>query len=239
MARTRFVKAGSFIDGSGGAGRRNIFLAIQDGIITAIGSVADLPDLDRAAVDDFPQCTILPPLVDCSVSLSQSPSVDCRVRSAAEEAGPAEKAAMVAKHIRYCHDHGVLGIAVSDRTGLVKQYEEESAQRSIIEIRSSGRRCRSQQDGTPAGPAGGVFLKIDYSASIDDEEAVSPLLSYQDLCRILQQRGGKKAVVAANGATQVAEALAAGCDAIEQGYAMGAANLQEMAAKKEIGRAHV
>ncbi|MCW5209675.1 amidohydrolase family protein, partial [Desulfobulbus sp. US1] len=52
-----------------------------------------------------------------------------------------------------------------------------------------------------------------------------------NLCRILQARGEKKAVVVVNGPQQVAEALEAGCDAIEQGYGMGEANLREMAEK--------
>jgi imidazolonepropionase-like amidohydrolase len=38
-------------------------------------------------------------------------------------------------------------------------------------------------------------------------------------------------VVVANGARQVAEALEAGCEAIEQGYGMGEDNLRKMAAK--------
>jgi imidazolonepropionase-like amidohydrolase len=38
-------------------------------------------------------------------------------------------------------------------------------------------------------------------------------------------------VVAANGPQQVADALAAGCDAIEQGYGMGEDNLRKMAEK--------
>ena len=42
MGETRFIVAGRFIDGSGADVRRNVFLAVKDGIITAIGSVADL-----------------------------------------------------------------------------------------------------------------------------------------------------------------------------------------------------
>ncbi|PKN48775.1 MAG: amidohydrolase, partial [Deltaproteobacteria bacterium HGW-Deltaproteobacteria-16] len=78
-------------------------------------------------------------------------------------------------------------------------------------------------------PAGRDFLKIGYSNSIEDEESPYPLLTPEDLARILEHRGGRKAVVVANGAQQVAEALAAGCDAIEQGYNMGEDNLRTMA----------
>ena len=232
MGGTRFIVAGSFIDGSGADVRRNVFLAVKDGIITAIGSAADLPRHDGAAIDDFSHCVILPALVDCSVSLTRSPSVDRQVRLAAAEADPAEKSAMVERHVSYCHAYGVLGVAVSDDlTGLMNRYQKGLAPGSIIDIRTSGGLCRSLQDCSAGNPAGGDFLKIGYSGNIEDEEAPYPRLDHEELCRILQHRGGKKSVVVANGRQQVAEALAAGCDAIEQGYGMGEDNLRKMAEK--------
>ncbi len=232
MDGTKFIVAGRFIDGSGADMRRNVFLAVKDTIITAIGSAANLPRHDRAAIDDFSHCTILPALVDCSVSLSRSPSVDRRVRLSAEEADFAKKTAMLERHINDCHAHGVLGVADSDdMTNLVKRYQEALAQESIIDIRTSGRLCRSRQDCAAGNSAGGDFLKIGYSGNIEDEEAPYSRLNHQDLSRILQRRGGKKAVVVANGLQQVEEALEAGCDAIEQGYGMGEDNLRKMAEK--------
>jgi imidazolonepropionase-like amidohydrolase len=219
MGGTRFIVAGSFIDGSGAEVRRNVFLAVKDGIISAIGSAADLPGNDGAVIEDFSHCTILPALVDCSVSLSQSPSVDLGVRLSAEEAGLAEKTAMLERHLRYCHAYGVQGVADSDdATGLVAQYREGLAQGSIIDIRSSGP----------------DFLKIGYSGNIEDGEGSAPRLSQEELGRILQHKVEKKAVVVANGLQQVEEALAAGCDAIEQGYRMGEANLRKMAAQEVL-----
>jgi imidazolonepropionase-like amidohydrolase len=230
MGGTRYIVAGSFIDGSGEAVRRNVFLAVQDTIITAIGSVADLPRNDGAVIDDFSHCAILPALVDCSVSLSRSPSVDRAVRVSADEAEFAKKAVMLEQHIHYCHAHGVLGVADSDdASGLVARYQQEVAQGSIIDIRSSGRLCRSRQDCTADNSAGGNFLKIGYSGNIEDDQAPDHRLSHEDLLFILQHRGGKKAVVVANGQQQVAEALEVGCDAIEQGYDMGEDNLRKMA----------
>jgi len=232
MGGTRFIVAGSFIDGSGADVRRNVFLAVKDGIITDIGSAADLPRQDGAAIDDFSHCTILPALVDCSVSLSRSPSVDRRVRVSAEEAGFAKKAAMLEQHIRYCHAHGVQGVADSgDITDLVERYQEGMAQGSVIDIRTSGRLCLSRQDCEASNAAGGDFLKIGYSGNIEDEEAPYPRLNHEDLCRTLQPRCEKKAVVVANGLQQVEEALLAGGDAIEQGYGMGEDNLRKMAEK--------
>ncbi|MEK6193167.1 MAG: amidohydrolase family protein [Deltaproteobacteria bacterium] len=232
MGGTRFIVAGRFIDGSGADVRRNVFLKVTDTIITAIGSAADLPRHDGAAIDDFSHCVILPALVDCSVSLTRSPSVDWQVRLAAAEADPAEKAAMLERHISYCHAYGVLGLAVSDDlTDLMERSQMGMAPGNIIDIRSSGGLCRSRQDCAATNPPDGDFLKLDYSGNIEDEEAQYLRLDQEDLGRILQHRGGRKAVVVANGRQQVAEALAAGCDAIEQGYGMGEDNLRKMAEK--------
>ncbi|HKJ15712.1 MAG TPA: amidohydrolase family protein [Desulfobulbales bacterium] len=232
MSGTRFILAGSFIDGSGADMRRNVFLAVKDTIITAIGSAADLSRNDRVAIDDFSHCTIVPALVDCSVSLSRSPAVDKWLGLSTDKAGFVEKAAMLERHIRYCHAHGVLGVAENDDISDLLEHDlQVMAPGDSIDIRTSGRICRSKQDCADGNPAGGDFLKIGYSGNIENEEAPYARLSYENLHRILQQRGGKKAVVAANSRQQVAEALEAGCDAIEQGYAMGEDNLRKMADK--------
>ncbi|MBU4237304.1 MAG: amidohydrolase family protein [Desulfocapsaceae bacterium] len=232
MGGTRFIVAGRFIDGSGADVRKNVFLAVKNTIITAIGSAVDLPHDDGVVIDDFSHCVILPALVDCSVSLTRSPSVDGQVRLAAEEANLAEKAAMVERHISYCHAYGVQGVAVSDDlSDLGKRYQQGLAPGSIIDIRSSGGLCRSGQDCDAGNSPDAAFLKLDYSGNIEDEEAPYLRLNHEELGRLLQHRGEKKAVVVANGWQQVAEALEAGCDAIEQGYAMGEDNLRKMAEK--------
>jgi len=233
MDGTRFIVAGSLIDGSGGAVRRNVFLAVRDGLITAIGSAADLPrNNDGAAIEDLSHCTVLPALVDCSVSLSRSPSVDGGMRLATEEVGLAVKAAMLERHIHYCHTHGVLGLADScDTSGLGERYQAAMAQGRIIAIRTSGPLCRGIRDYAAGESAGADYLKIGYSGNIEDDGAHHSRLNREELCRILRNRGGKKAIVVANGRQQVAEALAAGCDAIEQGYGMGEDNLRKMAAQ--------
>ncbi len=137
---------------------------------------------------------------------------------------------MVERHISYCHAYGVLGVAVSDDlSGLVDSSQNGRERENSIEMRTSGGLCRSGREWADGNSIGGDFLKLAYSPNIEDEEAPSPRLSREDLGRILQQRGGKKAVVVANGRQQVAEALAAGRDAIEQGYGMGEDNLRQMA----------
>jgi len=231
MGKTRFVVAGNFIDGSGADVRRNVFLAVKDGNIAAVGSAGDLPR-NNALIDDFSHCTILPALVDCSVSLSRSPSVDRSVRLSTEEAGPAKRAAMFEQHTRYCHAHGVLGVADSgDLTHLLRYCQEGTLPGSTITLRTSGRLCQSRQDCAVDNFACGDFLKIGYSGDIGEDNSLSLPRNREDLYRILRHRGRKKVVVVANGKQQVAEALEAGCDAIEQGYGMGEDNLREMAQK--------
>lgn len=232
----RFIVAGGFIDGSGGAVRRDVYLTVQDGIVTAIAPVADLPRHDGAPITDLSHCNILPALVDCSVSLTHSPSVDWQVRLAAEEADLVDKAAMVERHIGYCHAYGVLGVADgADLAGLVDRAQERMASGGIVDIRTAGPLCRSRQDCAYGTSVGGDFLKVDYSGNIEDREAPYLRLDQEDLRRILQHRvGNKKLVVVANGRQQVAEALAAGCDAIEQGYGMGGDNLRTMAEKQVL-----
>jgi imidazolonepropionase-like amidohydrolase len=230
MDRTRYIVAGSFIDGSEVAVRRNVFLKLQGTIITAIGPAANLPRSKGTAVHDLSHCTILPPLVDCSVSLTSSPSVDSRVRQALEEAGSAKKAALATRHIRYCYTHGVLGVAASDDIpGSGKNQQEVMARGSLIDVRTSGGICRSREDCAARSQADTDFLKIDYSGDTCPEEVPGSRINREDLRSILGQRVGKKAVVVTNGRERVQEALAAGCDAIEQGYNMGEDNLGKMA----------
>ena len=230
MSRTRFIVAGNFIDGSGSDVRRNIFLAMKDTIITAIGSTADLPRHDRDAIEDFSHCTILPALVDCSVFLLRSPSVDSTVRLSADEASHVKKAAILERHIRYCHTYGVQGVAANDDINyFMEHYQKGMTQGRIIDIRIPCPVTRGSNDCVE-----GDFLKIGYSDNIENEEAPYPQLSLEDLLRILQHKDGRKAVVVANGLQQVTEALEAGCDAIEQGYGMGEDNLKKMAKKNVL-----
>ncbi len=230
MDGTRYIVAGGFIDGSGAAVRRNIFLAVKDSLISGIGSAAELAEHDKAAIDDLSHCTILPALVDCSLSLLRSPSVPRSGQVSHEQTALEKRAAMVERHIHYCHTHGVLGVADSDDyVGL-----GGLAPGTLLDIRSSGRLCRSYDECADGIALDHDFVKIAYSGNIEDEQAPQSPFSHEDLCRILQHKGQKKAVVVANGRQRVTEALAAGCDAIEQGYGMGEENLRKMAEKNVL-----
>lgn len=233
MGGTRIIVAGGFIDGTGADVRRNVFLAVKDATITAIGSVADLRRYKGNVVDDLSHCTVLPALVDCSVSLLRSPSVSAEFRRADEKAEREGKAAMLERHIDYFHAHGVLGVAdCGAPLDLMERYREQGAPTGKVEIRTCNFSCRSGQEGVTGLPAGGDFIKIGYSENIEDEEAQKTDLTREGLSRLLKQCKGKKVVVVANGRQRVAEALAAGCDAIEQGFGMGKDNLSTIAKKK-------
>lgn len=236
MDETRFIEAGYLIDGTGADMCRNVLLTVKDGIIAAIEPVADLPRDDGTTIDDFSHCTLVPALVDCSVSLSRSPSVDTEKRLSCEKPGLEEVAAMFTRHMGYCHAHGVLGVADSgDLTGLMKRAQPEMEEENILALRTSGRLCRSKLDCAADRPQGRDFLKVGYSDDIEATDAPLPRLSQEEFRQILPaHRGGRKVVVVANGQQAVAEALAAGCDAIEQGYLMGEDNLRNMAEKNVL-----
>jgi len=230
MGETRFIIAGRMIDGSGQDVRRGVLLTVKNGIISAISSAQDLPQHITATIDDFSHCTILPALVDCSVSLLSSPSVDRSVRLSTENADFTKKKITLERHIHYCHSHGVLGVADSnDISEFLKLFHTENKQKSQITIKTSGQLCKSVADCESALITDSHFLKIAYSPSIEDDVSLQPQISPEELSRILQHKGNKKLVVIANGRRHVEEALDAGCDAIEQGYGMGKANLLRMA----------
>ncbi|MDH4320862.1 MAG: amidohydrolase [Desulfobulbaceae bacterium] len=219
MGKTRYIVAGGLIDGLTAEVRRNVFLAVREGIITAIGPVADLSRSDGETLVDYSHGTIIPALVDCSVSLTRSPSVSGAGNPSTDAVNQTQAADLRERHLCFCHAHGVLGVA--DANDLAAP----APSRQLAAMPECGIVVRS---------AGADFIKVYYSNNIEVEGGSPALPNHADLCRILAQKEDRKAVVVANGPRQVAEALAAGCDAIEQGYGMGEENLREMAARKVL-----
>ena len=109
MNATRFIVVGSLIDVLGGRVRKRILLTVQGGRIAAIGPAAERAGGNGVAVQDLSHCTVVPPLVDCSVALAGSSSLESQA-GRGETAG-SQDATLVARHLRDCHDHGVLGLA--------------------------------------------------------------------------------------------------------------------------------
>ena len=225
MNETRYIIAGSLIDGLGGSAHKRALLTVRDGRIAAIGSATDCPRGEGAAVDDLSHCTLVPPLVDGSVALAHAPSLGSRAHRGEGTSGHGPL--LIARHLRDCHDHGVLGLADSTAAAIPPEA------RGLVTLRSGGRLLR-REDGTLEVAAAGDFLRIDSTGDIDADTPPLPGLERQVLGRLLHQWPAGKRVVVANGSTAVAEALAAGCDAIEQGYLMGEANLRLMARNRVL-----
>lgn len=223
MANIEFILAGRLIDGTGAAVQRNIFLTVTSGIITAIGPAATLPERSIKNTTDFSHCTLLPALVDCSLSLQQSPSVDEPIIDHSQQE------LLLKRQIYYCHSHGVLGVATSDR--LSKQ--TTGNQGGLVTIKQSRNHNPKGENFHDNRSGDGDFVKITISANIEDETAPTSQNDPQKLRQTLQQIQNRKTVVVANGVKQVAAAIGAGCHAIEQGYNMGRDNLETMA-KKDI-----
>ncbi len=247
MSGEQFILVGRFIDGSGAAVGRHLFLALRGGVISAIGPAAELPRLEGAAIIDLSHCTMVPALVDCSTFLARSPSLAGEPAAAAKGAEDPKK--LLQRQLHDCHAHGVLGVADNDDLGeLLADYrrgpepkgpkhEGPKKPEGVVTVRTPSPLGPSLLSGAADAPAGGDFLKLFYANSIEsgtsaDKQLPPALLTRAELGRILARKGARKAVVVANGRQQVAEALAAGCDAIEQGYGMGADNIREMARRK-------
>ncbi len=226
MKEMRYIRAGSFFDGTGAAVRRNVLLTVKNGTLAAIDS-AHIPTDPSEKADNLSRCTILPALIDCSVALLHSPSIASREDSAGP--GSPEQKEMLARHIRYCLAHGVLGLADNDADSAFLLHRlAGTGPGDLLCIRTPAVFRPASHSGV-AEPGSGDFLRIHNSESIDVSRKPAPRLSPRELRRILKRRDHRKVIVVANGIQPVADALAAGCDAIEQGYGMGVDNLMKMA----------
>lgn len=230
MTTTRCILAGNLIDGSGTATRRRVFLRAEDGIITAVGPMTALPASTDVRIDDLSHCTIVAPLVDCSVALASSPAVGTRMRNAAMADAEAN-ARLINRHLADCHNHGVLGVADSSGQGTWERSPATQPPSPVI-VRS-GQRIAGKDD--LAGHGGQFdFLRIGFCADIESMDPFTTRFGTAELRALLLPNGQGKKIIVANGPQAVAEALAAGCDAIEQGYAMGEENVRVMAARQVV-----
>lgn len=228
MNTSRYIIAGKFIDGTGTDIRKNVCLEIKDTLITNIESAANFEAKEADTIDDYSYCIILPALIDCSIRLSQSPSVNIGMNEPSEKPNQTERKATLDRQIQYCHTHGVLGVAESDDIlNLLKERTETIPRKTEISIKKSAKSSINAKEKGDVSPIECDFLRINYSGTIEGDSGPHP--SKKQLHDILSRKSNKKAVVVANGQQQVKEALEAGCDAIEQGYGMGEDNLRKMA----------
>ncbi|MDZ7641083.1 MAG: amidohydrolase family protein [Desulfurivibrio sp.] len=212
MSPTHIIVAGNLLDGCTTQARRQVLLTVEEGIITAIEAAPQLTDQARAALTDFSHCTLVPPLVDCSLSLASSAAVGWPPAAPADATGQLSAMERRRRHALYCHLHGVLGIADNDQPEPPTNGAAGTTPTGLVEWRA-------------AGPD---FLRLVYTANIEDGFPDREL-GEAALNRALEGRHGRPAVVVANGRQPVAAALKAGCEAIEQGYGMGEDNLRTMA----------
>lgn len=207
MDATRLIIAGRFIDGTGAEVQKNKLISIKDGLIDSIDDASNLPKTSAVQVDDYSHGIILPALADCSVSLARSPSIQITKDS---ELNEQQQQTLLLRHIHDCHSHGVLSIIEND---IIDSLLADTEYEPSIDI-------RTHED----------VIKLQYSNSVDDSEQKASL-NYSELCNLIKNRGTKKTIVVANGPQQIAEALEAGCDGIEQGYLISRENLETMAEK--------
>ncbi len=223
MTEEKYILVGHLIDGSGGAVQKSVCLVVAGGVITAIKKVEDVEITEGANSIDLSHCTIMPPLIDYSLKLSQSAATDERLRQYNKAAEYAEIAKTIQQNIHYCHSHGVLAcVDTDDFHGFVSTFRREEAESLSIEIQTSGETIQSGVD----------CLRVINSARIEMSAGKSdfaPLYHGTELSELLIKAGKRKGVVLANGEAAVREAVTAGCGAIEQGYFMGERNLEIMA----------
>lgn len=233
MVETQIITAGRLIDGSGKKVQRGVQLLVQNGTIKEILPAGDNNYPSNSPAIDLSHCTLLPALVDCSVSLQSSPSIVSPPPSPAVDRTSSHQTLL--RHIRYCYSHGVLGLAESglNREEAIRVLQSEAAPWGQMEIRTSG---PSNQAPFELKDTAAVndFLRIYHSDPVENNGQHRTFLNQEELALLTRHRPEKKIVVVANGRKKVQEALAAGCDAIEQGYGMGKENLQTMAQKRVL-----
>lgn len=192
---------GALVDGCGNDIQKKMYLTVNNGRIEDIGKIDDLKDGAHPTVD-LSHCIALPPFIDCSVSLGRSAS------TAGANKATVRSDIVAGRHINDCYGHGVLAVL-----------ENDMAAEALKELEPCPLNIHTAKS----------ILKITYSQSIEAGLEKTPAMEYEALKKQLHQKGGRKSIIIANGQDHVAEALAAGCDALEQGYSMGRDNLQTMA----------
>lgn len=221
MDDLHYIFAGNLIDGSGGSIQRQVFLEVRRGIISAIFPRGEQPEIASSSCIDLSNCTILPPVVDCSVSLRSSGAIGQEDGLLWEHLGPADQASRLAVHAGYFLAHGVLGVVSRDDSSeTLAEFRKSSASVQLPAIVCP---THSQAVGNGEG-----YLRVPFSADIDDPDSQD--VSEGEPCSFQRDRIGDLQIVAiANGVEQVRAALLSGCNAIEQGYYMGEDNLRLMA----------
>ena len=247
------IRAGWLIDGRGGPVRRNVRIAVKDGIIAGLWDAPAEPEISAPdAIPDFSGCTVIPGLVDSHVHLTMSGSADEEFRKKLRAASYESIRRVIGDHLQGQLNHGV--VAVRDGGG-VRGYALRCAQGypGPVCVRAAGRAWhREGRYGRLIGrsPAKGLGLaeairqdgdRADHLKIVNSGlnslteygKQTAPQFDLAEMSAAVKAAAqrGLSVMVHANGAEPVKVAVAAGCRSIEHGFFMGKDNLARMADK--------
>jgi imidazolonepropionase-like amidohydrolase len=245
------IRAGWLIDGRGGPVRRNVRIAVKDGVIAGLWDAPAEPEGPAPeAIPDFSGCTVIPGLVDSHVHLTMSGSADEEFRKRLRAASYESIRRVIGDHLQ---DHLNLGVVAVRDGGGARGYARQCARSypGPVRVRAAGRAWHREGRygrliGRPPGKGLGLaeairrdgervdHLKIVNSGLNSLIEYGKQTASQFDLGEMsaavkAAAERGLSVMVHANGAEPVRVAVAAGCRSIEHGFFMGKDNVARMA----------
>ena len=246
------IKAGWFVDGTGGPILKDVLLEIKKGKIASIGKIESFP-LVEEDVMDYSRCTVLPLFIDCHVHLAMSGTEDPEFRQQQLRASFTEIRGVIAKNLQEQFDHGVIALRDGgDRSGYTLRYKGEFLIHDEISVPyvSAGKAWHAE------GRYGGLIGRppvhgSSLSASILKETVhmdhikiinsglnsltcygleTPPQFDIEPLREAISmgKDRGLSTMVHANGREAVRAAIEAGCHSIEHGFFMGDENLRRL-----------
>ncbi|HKJ65967.1 MAG TPA: amidohydrolase family protein [Desulfopila sp.] len=229
--RKKHILAGRLIDGSGSPVQKGACLVVEEGRIVGVAPQNQQAYDNEAEKIDLRHCTLLPPLVDCSLSLGISSATGVFGESRDKEQKHDSVKALRERHLQYCFSHGVLAVAdCSDERGFVRQFGSLRGAAKKISIHTATWLPDPRGEGTERSVSlADDFVRVACSADMSWSLADGSFPEAADITALLGQVDAKKRIVVANGERAVTEALKAGCGAVEQGVFMGTTNMSKMA----------
>ncbi len=255
-----FCYAGHLIDGTGSPARKSALLCMENGLISSLEFHAPedlprvLPPLSGAPVQSYPDCTILPGLIDSHVHLAMSGKTDPELRAEQLRNGFEQNRPLIAERIRQSLGCGIMALRDGgDAGGHALEYVRANP-RSSVQVKCAGRGWRARgrygkiigreplegltlAESIAADRPGGDHVKIlnsGINSLTEFGRETAPQFDREQLRAAFAQakKQGKKIMVHANGTLPVEFAIEAGCDSIEHGFFMGEENLRKMADKQ-------
>ncbi len=256
MTGTEYIRAGWFIDGSGGPILRDVLLTISnEGVIANIEHYSENLGEDLNLTADFSFGVIMPPFLDSHVHLAMSGTMDKKTRENQLVAGCDELDPYIETHLEQLFNHGVLTVRDGgDRGDCVHKFLQRKTHDDLqVSVTTPGRAWhRKGRYGSLIGrcPDNGEtlaeaylrdkghspFIKLVNSGlnSLKNYgKETEPQFSSKEIEMFVREaeKDGRKVMVHANGRLPVRAAVEAGCHSIEHGFFIGRENLELMAEK--------